>query len=43
MNPDSLAKLSLKELQNIARERQLKIKGKKTELIERITQQNLGE
>lgn len=33
-----LTSLSVKELQNIARERNIKIKGKKVELIERITQ-----
>ena len=33
-----LTSLSVKELQNIARERNIKIKGKKIELIERITQ-----
>lgn len=38
LSPENLAKLSLKELQSIARERNIKIKGKKTELIERISQ-----
>ena len=38
LTPENLAKLSLKELQSIARERNIKIKGKKTELIERISQ-----
>ena len=33
---ESLEKLSIKELQNIARNNKLKIKGRKDELIERV-------
>ena len=36
INMDNLENMTLKELQNYARENNIKIKGKKTELIDRI-------